>query len=84
MYDPKVPVSKVPKAPPEIQLLINSIFFFLKKIQPAVVALKKKLLSLVFKFRDDMLANAGKWTPWAAPRRTRANTTYAISMDSMV
>ena len=31
MYDPKVPVSKVPKAPPEIQLLINSIFLLSKE-----------------------------------------------------
>lgn len=52
------------------------IFFALKnEILPAVVALKKKLRSLVFKFLDDMLANAGKWTPWAAPKRTRENTT---------
>lgn len=30
---------------------------------PAVVALKKNDLSLEFKFRLEMLARAGKWTP---------------------
>ena len=40
---------------------------------PALVKLKKKDLSLVLRFLLDMLAMAGKWTPWQAPRNTLDN-----------
>ena len=37
---------------------------------PAVVKLKKNALSFVLRFLLEMLAMAGKWTPWQAPRKT--------------
>ena len=47
--------------------------------EPAEVALKKNVLSLLLRFLDDILARAGKWTPWAPPKIARANTTYLKS-----
>ena len=41
------------------------------KMLPAVVKLKKNARSFVLRFLLEILAMAGKWTPWQAPRNTR-------------